>query len=156
MPSTRRTWSLKRHDPFSRGSQTIEKTKYMQNHYREMKSIVRLQSELSLTWLPPRHTMFLSLTPPQTGLCFSGPHFCQRQSFSQSLSLGQTSLSPCYPHAASPWVWVRMIPFMEFLLSLWFRLLWSHNQTRGDVFLTGFPYYPVHLIQKHSCERTSS
>lgn len=66
MPPTMRTWSLKRHEPFSRGSQTIEKTKYMQNHYREMKSTVRIQSELSLMWLPPQHTMFLSLHP-QTG-----------------------------------------------------------------------------------------
>lgn len=68
MPSTMRTWSLKRHVPFSRGSQTIEKTKHMQNHYREMKSIVRIQSEVSLMRQPPRHATFLSLPPPhQTG-----------------------------------------------------------------------------------------
>lgn len=156
MPSTMRTWSLKRHDPFSRGSQTIEKTKYMQNHYREMKSIVRIQSELSLTWLPPRHTMFLSLPSPNR-VCASQVLTSAKGRISPSHSVfGQTSLSPCYPYAASPWVWVRMIPFTEFLLSLWFRFLWSYNQTRGDVFLTRFPYYPLHLIQKHSCECTSS
>lgn len=45
----------------------------------------------------------------------------------------------------------------------WFRLSWSHKQTRSKSFLIGFPYYPIHLtrfpwliFQKHGCKHTFS